>query len=477
MSNRANPELSEVALAARDASAAPPGPMLDTLVDRASVAQRALEPWSERQIDRLLLALANVVADHAHPLAAATVAETGMGNVEDKACKNGLASVGVYQRLEGQIGNGEVRFDRERMVAEIASPMGVILGLVPATHPVATFIFKVLIAIKGRNAIILSPSHRATHVSEVVGGLIRDVLVERGASPDLVQWLGADSTRETTVSLMSHPRVAMVLATGGRAMVAAAYRSGTPAIGVGPGNAPVLIAADADVWHAAHSVVTSKAFDNGLICGAENHLVVESKIRARLIGELIGQGAAVLTDDEQSRFHDAVLDPSTKRLQKAVVGRDAATLAGLARIAREYPIKLLVVPTEGVDGANYLAAEKLAPVVSLFTVADADEGLTTCRALLEIEGGGHTAIIHARRVDLIQRFASTIRVGRVLVNSPATQGLMGLTTGLMPSLSLGCGTWGGNSTTNGITYTDLLNITRVAYQLADREPRAARRDR
>jgi len=162
------------------------------------------------------------------------------------------------------------------------------------------------------------------------------------------------------------------------------------------------------------------------------------------------------------------VDPSTHRLLPSTIGQDAATLARRARIKRAYPITLLVVPTEFIVGTNYLAAEKLAPVVSLFEVADADDGLRTCRMLLEIEGGGHTAIIHARRVDVIERFASTIPVSRILVNSPATQGLMGLTTGLMPSMSLGCGTWGGNSTTNGVTYKDLLNIKRVAYQLAER---------
>ncbi|HVQ12721.1 MAG TPA: aldehyde dehydrogenase family protein [Vicinamibacterales bacterium] len=439
---------------------------VDALVNQALAAHRQIEGWSEARIDALLHALGRVVADHASPLAVAAVAETGMGNVRDKTLKNSIASTGVCAQLAGHIGHGQIAFDRERQIAEIANPVGVVVGLVPATHPVATFIFKVLIAIKGRNAIILSPSRRAQQVSHQVGVLIQQVLRDVGAPTGLVQWLGADSSRATTTALMSHRQVGMVLATGGHAMVQAAYRSGTPAIGVGPGNAPVLISADADLRHAARSIVLSKSFDNGLICGAENHLVVEASARGRLIAELIQQGAAVLTRDESARFRDAAVNPQTLRLLPSIFGKDAATLARLANIERPHDIQLLVIPTEIVSTRNYLAAEKLAPVVSLFTVAGVDEGMRVCRALLDVDGAGHTAIIHSRSSHLIERFA-TIPVSRILINSPATQGLLGLTTGLVPSLTLGCGTWGGTSTTNSVTYSDLLNITRVAYDIFD----------
>ena len=441
-------------------------PAVDALVEQAVAAHRQIEDWSEERIDALLHALGRVVADHAHQLAVAAVAETGMGNVRDKTLKNSIAGTGVAARLADHIGHGQIAFDRERRVAEIANPVGVVVGLVPATHPVATFIFKVLIALKGRNAIILSPSRRARRVSHHVGGLIQRVLRDAGAPTELVQWLGANSSRATTTALMSHSDVGMVLATGGHAMVQAAYRSGTPAIGVGPGNAPVLISADADLRHAARSIVLSKSFDNGLICGAENHLVVEASARGRLIAELIQRGAAILTKVESARFRDAAVSPQTNRLLSTIIGQDAAMLARLANIERPYGIQLLVIPTEIVGTTNYLAAEKLAPVVSLFEVADVHEGMRVCRALLDVDGAGHTAIIHSRSGDLIERFA-TMPVSRILVNSPATQGLLGLTTGLVPSLTLGCGTWGGTSTTNSVTYRDLLNITRVAYDISD----------
>ncbi len=278
-----------------------------------------------------------------------------------------------------------------------------------------------------------------------------------------MQWTAEENTRETTTALMCHKQVGMVLATGGRAMVEAAYRSGKPAIGVGPGNAPALIAADADLPYVARSVVQSKAFDNGLICGAENHLVVDASVRPALISALESRGAAVLTESEAARFLVAAVNRETHRLTRAVIGQDASTLAELAHIERPYEIQLLVIPTMSVTPDNYLAAEKLAPVVSLITVPDMDEGLNVCGALMDIDGTGHTAIIHTQNGNLVRRFATTIRASRILVNTPATQGLLGLTTGLAASFTLGPGTWGGSSTTNSVTYRDLLNIKRVAY--------------
>ena len=230
----------------------------------------------------------------------------------------------------------------------------------------------------------------------------------------------------------------------------------------------MLISADADVGHAARSAVESKAFDNGLVCAAENNLVVVASVRARLIAELERAGAAVLTAEESARFLEGAVDPQTHRLQASVVGRDAATLAERAAIHRPHPIRLLVVPTASVDAENALAAEKLAPVLSLFTVTDAEEGLRVCRALLAIDGRGHTAIIHAQDAELIERFAAEMPASRILVNSPGTQGVLGLTTGLVPSMTLGCGTFGGTSTTDNVTYTHLLNIKRIAYYTPER---------
>jgi acetaldehyde dehydrogenase/alcohol dehydrogenase len=447
---------------------AAPDALVEELIARARAAQHLIEGWTEAQIDQLLLALAQMIADHAEDLAVATIRETGMGNLRDKSFKNRIASLGIYERLAGQIGRGVIDFDSQRQIAEVASPVGIVVGLAPATHPVATFIFKALIAIKGRNALILSPSRRAQQVSNQVGALIQQGLRQAGAPADLVQWVQSGGRRETTAALMSHPQVGLILATGGAAMVKAAYRSPTPTIGVGPGNAPVLIDADADVAHAARGIVESKAFDNGLICGAENSLVAVTDIRAGLVAELERHGAAVLSSAEAARLLSAAVDSQSHRFKPRVIGQSAATLAAWAHIQRPFAIQLLVVPTASVAAENYLAAEKLAPVVGLFTVADADQGLRICRALLEIEGAGHTAIIHTQDTDLIARFAAELPASRILVNSPGTQGVLGLTTGLALSMTLGCGTWGGASTTDSITYRHLLNIKRIAYSTSKR---------
>jgi acetaldehyde dehydrogenase/alcohol dehydrogenase len=265
---------------------------------------------------------------------------------------------------------------------------------------------------------------------------------------------------------MAHRGVSLILATGGASMVRAAYASGTPTIGVGPGNAPALICADADIDHAAQSVILSKAFDNGLVCGSENNLVVVRAVHGAFVGALARFGAAVLDDSEKRAFLDAVIVPGHERFRNNVLGKSAAHLAGLAGITRPYPIRLIVVASAAVASAGALAREKMAPILSLFTVEDEDEGLAVSRALLAAEGSGHTAVVHTASERIVERFAAALPASRILVNSPASHGVIGFTTRLVPSLTLGCGTFGNNSTTDNVGYRNLLNIKRVAhYQL------------
>jgi acyl-CoA reductase-like NAD-dependent aldehyde dehydrogenase len=262
---------------------------------------------------------------------------------------------------------------------------------------------------------------------------------------------------------MSHPLVSMILATGGTGLVKAAYSSGTPAIGVGPGNAPALICLDADLDEAARAIVQSKTFDNGLICGAEHNLVVDQRVVQPFLLALTLEGAAVLTDEEERRFFASAVDPETGSIRSEWIGQTAAAIASAVGIERPYQIRLLIVRA-GLDHLEGVyAGEKLAPFLSLFTVATEEEGLTLCRALLRHVGAGHTAIIHTVSPDRVDRFARTIPAGRILVNSPAAQGCCGMTTGLECSMTLGCGTFGGNSTTDNVTFRHLLNIKRVAY--------------
>lgn len=444
-------------------------PEVDEMVARAWASQRTIEVWPEERIDALLRHVAQAVAARADELAVATVQETKIGNVPDKVTKNEFASIGVLQTLVGRPGYGPLGADTERGVTEIASPAGVIFGIIPMTNPVATAIFKALISIKARNALILSFHRACLGVGNATGELIRAALEQGGAPGDLVQWVRQRGNREKTARFMSHHGVSLILATGGAGVVKAAYSAGTPALGVGPANTPVLICADAHLDAAAAAIVSSKSFDNGLVCGAEHNLVVVAAVRDRFGTSLECAGAAVLTVSEARQFTATVLHADGRHFRPRIVGQSAQALASMAGIAREHPIRVIVVPAD-VDFASPYAGEKLAPVLSLFTVRDAEEGLALCRDLLRHHGTGHTAIIHTSDAALSERFALEMPASRVLVNSPGTQGVVGLTTGLAPSLTLGCGTFGGNSTTDNVTYRNLMNIKRLAYYIEPAPP-------
>ncbi|TMD60534.1 MAG: aldehyde dehydrogenase family protein [Chloroflexi bacterium] len=443
---------------------------VNSMVERAVRAQKAFQDWPEERIDQLLQALAEKVSLHAEELAMAAVQETGLGNVADKTAKNRFASLDVCRSLVGQIGHGRLSSDKHRKVTTFASPVGVVFGLVPATNPTSTFIFKALICLKGRNAVILSPSQKASGASNLLGELIQAVLRERGAPADLVQWVRSKNSRSTAIAFMEHPKISLILATGGPAMVKAAYRSGTPAIGVGAGNAPALICADANLQHAATCAVMSKSFDNGVVCCSEHNLVVVQSCDLTFRAELQQHGAAVLSEEETAAFLNIMVDPISNRFKPHVNGQLAADLAAQAGIRRPYPIKLLVIPTGEVNENNPLALEKLAPILSLFTVADERVGMQVCHELLALDGLGHTAIIHTDNTALIEAFTARMPASRILVNAPGAQAGIGMTSGLMPSLTLGCGTFGGTSTTDNVTYSHLLNIKRVAYYTPPRTP-------
>jgi acyl-CoA reductase-like NAD-dependent aldehyde dehydrogenase len=440
-----------------------PDPDVHDMVARARQAVNDFASWSDERIDALLLRIAQAAAARAGELAAATVAETRIGNVADKTVKNQMASLGVYRSLAGRPGRGALQVFADRKVTELASPSGVIFALIPMTNPVATAVFKTLIALKGGNALILSFHRAALGVGNATGEMIRGVLEEAGAPADLVQWIRQRSSRKKTAMFLSHPGVSLVLATGGAGMVKAAYSSGTPAIGVGPANTPTLICADADPDQVAQAVVMSKSFDNGLICGAEHNLIVVRGLRDRLIEALERTGAAVLTPDETKRFLATVIDPKTGGWRPQIIGQAADAIAGFMKITRDHPIRLLVVPTEIAAPDNPLAGEKIFPVLSLFTVENEDEGIGLAGRLLAFHGAGHTAVIHSRTQALIDRFALEMPAGRILANSPSVQGVVGLTSGLEPSFVLGCGTFGGNSTTDNVGYRNLLNVKRLAH--------------
>ena len=435
-------------------------PEVDAQVARSVVAQRAFVEWSEEAVDGLLAALAAAIAAQARELAEFTVEQTGLGSVVDKTWKNEIASQGIAKSLVGERGVG-VLSDSDGVI-ELAAPVGVIFGLIPLTNPVATAIFKTLIALKCRNAIILSFHHAALGIAARVGAILTSVLEEHGAPAGLVQWVDKRASRRKTESFMRHSDVALILATGGSGMVRSAYSSGTPALGVGPGNAPALVTADADLEHAARSVVASKSFDNGLICGAEHSLVVEARAGVEFSRQLERYGAAVLSESEGERFALAAVDPASGRFRSEMIGQSAARIAGVVKIERPWPIRLIVVPRPWQDRADVWTTEKMTPVLSLFEVGSADEGIEVARRLLSFDGAGHTAIVHTGDEDLGERFGRSIPTSRVLLNSPGSHGVVGFTTGLVPSFTLGCGTFGGNSTTDNVSFSHLRNVKRIA---------------
>ena len=434
-------------------------PTVDAAVARAVAAQVVLAGWPEARVEALLDAIAGAVAGQAEELAAATVAETGIGNVADKTFKNRFASLEVNRAMQGRPGIGP-RPPDDRGVTEIASPMGVVLGLIPMTNPVATLVFKTLICLKARNALIVSHHPAAAGVGARTVALVAGVLAEHQAPVDLLQSVERAS-RTRTAMFMRHPQVSLILATGGTAMVRAAYSSGTPAIGVGSGNVPALVCADADPVAAAAAVVESKAFDHGIICGSEDNLVVEANVAGPFQAALERAGAAVCTPEETARVAAAAFDPDG-HLRREVLGQPASAIADAAGVRRDGPVRVLVLPLsmDQLDGP--LGREKLAPLLSLFTVDGTGQGVEVCKRLLANQGAGHTAVIHTGDQALQQRFAEEVPASRVLVNGPATHGCIGVGNGLTPSLTLGCGTFGGNSTTDNVTYTNLLNVKRLA---------------
>jgi acyl-CoA reductase-like NAD-dependent aldehyde dehydrogenase len=435
-------------------------PAVDEVVARAAAAQAELAEWPEARVEALLDAIAQAVADHAEELAAATVTETGIGNVADKTFKNRFASLEVNRTLQGRPGIGP-RPPDDRGVTEIASPVGVVLGLIPMTNPVATLVFKTLICLKARNALIVSHHPAAVAVGERTVALISGVLAEHGAPAALLQSVERAS-RTRTAMFMRHPGVSLILATGGTAMVRAAYSSGTPAIGVGSGNVPALVCADVDLAAAAAAVVESKAFDHGIICGSEDNLVVEAAIGGPFRAALEAAGAAVCSPEEAARVAAHAFDQGDGHLRRDALGQSAQAIAEAAGVRRDRPIRVLVLPVglDQVDGP--LGREKLAPLLSLVSVAGTEQGFEVCKRLLANQGAGHTAVIHTGDEALQERFAEEVPAGRILVNGPATQGCIGVGNGLVPSLTLGCGTFGGNSTTDNVTYTNLLNVKRLA---------------
>jgi acetaldehyde dehydrogenase/alcohol dehydrogenase len=415
--------------------------------------------WPEHKITEIIEDIATAVNEQAHSLALQCVEESGMGVLEHKVLKIQLGTLEVAKSLR-EHSQDSVQFEAPG-VEQIAMPMGVVFGMIPVTNPVETIVFKVLSSLKSRNAIIISSHRKARNVGDRTVDIIRTVLSHHGAPADLAQTPELPANRKLTQAFMTHEKVNFILATGGPSMVKSAYRSGTPAIGVGKGNAPVWIGADADLAQVANHTINSKSFDNGVVCGSENNLLVDASAADAFIDCAIQEGAAVLSPEEvNALIHTAFSEFS---LSAEFIGQSAAAICERVGIHRDYPIKLILAEVATGNLASPLVREKLAPILSLIRVHNDEEALFHACTILNIEGRGHTAIIHSHNQDRINAYAKAVEVSRVLVNSPGTQGCIGACNGLQLSWTLGCGTMGGGSTSDNVTFKHLQNVKRVAY--------------
>ena len=438
---------------------------VDAMVAYSTKAQAQFAACKENEVDAILKAIVDVIYDKAEELAEMTVRESGFGVVAHKVEKIRFAAQGTYEILAGKTGTGFLSLDEEKKVAEVAAPMGVILGLIPLTNPVPTIIFKALICFKSRNSLILSCHRNALGVGNHTGLLIWKVLEEFDVDPNMLMWIKERGSRKITSMFMTHPGVKLILATGGPGMVKAAYTSGKPAIGVGSGNAPVWVCPDADLAKTAEIIVNSKSFDNGVICGSENNLVIDESVYSGFCKALTENGAYIIRKNQFEHFSKTILDESTNHLKRALVGQSAVDILEKAGIKCKDDVKLIVVPVDQSLIASPWGCEMLAPVISMFSVKGETEGMRFCKKLLDNMGAGHTAIIHTKNNELVGRFGRAMPVSRILNNCAGSTGCIGIGNGLRPSFTLGCGTWGNTSTTDNVGYDNLLNIKRIAAAL------------
>ena len=431
------------------------------LLKAARAAQEALKEYSREQIDAIVKAMKEAGEAEACRLGALAVEETGMGRYEDKCFKNYFASHHVYEYIKDMKTVGIVRKDEAAKLWEIAEPVGVIAGIVPTTNPTSTTIFKSLCALKARNAIVFSPHPSAVRCTAEAARVMNQAAVAAGAPPNVVGCL-TNVSLEATQELMKNPITSIILATGGSALVRAAYSSGKPALGVGPGNVPAFVERTADIANAAACIVKGKSFDNGTICASEQAVVAETCIAEELIGHLKRNGAHFLEPDEVAKVSAVVMLPN-HGVNPRVVGKDPQFIGQLAGVPVPAHAKCLVAPLAGVGPQYPLSYEKLSTVLAFYRVQDWHEGCERCLQLLAIGGIGHSLAIHSNNEEVITEFALKKPIFRMLVNTPAALGGVGATTSLAPSFTLGCGTWGGSSISENLTPMHLINTKRVAW--------------
>jgi len=437
------------------------------LVALAKKAQAVYRECDQVAVDRVVVAVAEAAEAEAVPLAKLANEETGFGKWEDKVIKNLFASRNVYNYIRDLKTVGIIKEDTANGIIEIGVPVGVVAGLIPSTNPTSTVIFKSLIALKAGCAIVFSPHPSAKKAITAAVDIIRKALDRQGVPHDLVSVI-SNPTKEATDALMKHPDVALILATGGNAMVKAAYSSGTPAIGVGPGNGPSFIEKSADIRLAVKRIFDSKTFDNGTICASEQSIVTEACIKEQVMEEIQRQGGYFLPPGDSEKVERIIMGPSGTMNPK-LVGKPAEFIAKTAGISIPKGTRVLLAQETRVGPKYPYSKEKLMPVLGFYVEENWEKACGRCIEILLAEGAGHTMSIHSRDEMIIREFGLKKPVSRLIVNSPAALAGVGATSGLVPSLTLGCGAVGGNASSDNIGPLNLINIRRVAYGLREIE--------
>lgn len=436
------------------------------LVERAKIAQQQLAQMDQQQVNNIVKAIAQAGVRNARRLAQMAHEDTGFGIVEDKVIKNVFASQGVYEHIKDMKTVGEVSRDAAKGLRVIAVPVGVVAGLLPSTNPTSTALYKAEISIKSGNAIVFSPHPAALRsISETVK-VIRQAIAEAGGNEDLVSCITIP-TMEATDNLMHHRDVAMILATGGSAMVRAAYSSGTPAIGVGPGNGPAYIDRSCDLKLAVKRILDSKTFDNGTICASEQSIICDEDMVQTVREEMEAQGAYFLDAEESAQLGRFILR-ANGTMNPEIVGRSVQTIAKLAGLTRvPSAARVLVAKEDGVGRKHPYSNEKLAPILAFYTGKDYKDVCDKVCEILHYEGAGHTFSMHTTNDALVDYFAQRVPASRIIVNTASALGGIGATTSLQPALTLGCGAVGGSATSENVGPMNLLNLRYVAFGLRE----------
>jgi len=438
-------------------------------VEKAYAAWQKYRTFSQEQIDAIVERMAEAGRTHARRLAELAVEETGYGNAQDKLAKNLLCADLLPRRMRGLKTVGVLREIPEERVVEIGVPVGVVAAILPTTNPTSTAIFKSLISLKAGNAVVLSPHPHAVRCTCETASVLYKAAREAGAPEDIIGCI-TTPTLEATNALMRHERTGIILSTGGHGIVKAAYSSGKPALGVGPGNVPALIERSADVADAVAKIVEGKSFDYGTVCSSEQAIVAEESLRERIVSELKSRKVFFCNAAQKDALARLLVTPQFT-INPKCVGQPATKIAQMAGFEVPADTPVIVVELDGVGKEHPLSAEKLSPVLALYFVKDFAAALKVSASLLRFGGLGHTCVIHSQDDARIREFALAMPAFRVLVNTPAPQGSTGITTNVWPSMTLGCGAIAGNVTSDNIGPLHLINIKRLAY--AVRRPEEA----